>query len=109
MSLMSLSPEVVRLRRIAKACQAGELSRLEYRESRRQVIKKFADGRTALNEDTVPRFDLEATLQRGVMTPAQLSGSHLSNVASSRFSKLIWGCVVLALVASLFIPTWVIG
>ena len=101
MSLLPLSAEVVRLRRVAKACQAGELSRLEYRQSRRDVIRKFADGNNSLNEDTVPRFDLEATLRRGFMAPPA--------AADTKPNKLVWMCVLVALVASLVIPSWALG
>ena len=45
MKLLQLSPEVTRLRRVARACAAGELSRIEYRQARREVIYKFAKRR----------------------------------------------------------------
>lgn len=101
MSLLPLSAEVVRLRRVAKACQAGELSRLEYRESRREVIRKFTAGNNSLNEDTVPRFDLEATLRRGFEAPAMDTGG--------KPNRLVWMCVLVALVAGFVIPSWAFG
>ena len=36
MRLASFTPEVTRLRRIAKACAAGELSRSAYRDARQE-------------------------------------------------------------------------
>jgi hypothetical protein len=45
MSLLKLTPESERLRRIAKAHAAGELSQGEYRRIRTGVIETFgADG-----------------------------------------------------------------
>ncbi len=77
MSLLTLSPESTRLRRVAKAHAAGEISQLEYREARRQVIRKFARVNKGPSvqgaDDTVPRFDLETTLRRseGFPEPVQ--------------------------------------
>ena len=42
MKFMQFEPSVVRLRRLSKACRAGELSRYELRMERRDVIDKFA-------------------------------------------------------------------
>ena len=50
MSLLTLSPESTRLRRVAKAHAAGEISLHEYREARRQVIRKFATIREVSEE-----------------------------------------------------------
>ncbi len=93
MSLLTFAPDVVRLRRVAKACQAGELSRLEYRQNRREVIRKFVDGVEGINEDTIPRFDLEATLRRGFVAPVRKP--------RQRPNKLVWTCVVVAVLAGL--------
>ena len=41
MSFMKFAPEIVRLRRVAKAYAAGEFSQLEYRRVRREVIENF--------------------------------------------------------------------
>ena len=54
MSLMKLSPETVRLRRIAKACAAGEFSQNEYRAARREVIENFRVPRVG-DDDTQTR------------------------------------------------------
>lgn len=57
MSLMKLSPETVRLRRIAKAFAAGEFSEEEYRLARREVIANFVP--TSMDDDdTQPRQQL---------------------------------------------------
>ncbi|MEM9624158.1 MAG: hypothetical protein AAF993_21140 [Pseudomonadota bacterium] len=101
MSLLSLEPDVVRLRRLAKACQAGEMSRLEYRRTRRDVICKFVESGGLLNEDTVPRFDLDATLRRGFVAPVK--------PAAAKPRKVVWMCVLVALVAGLVLPTWAGG
>ena len=54
MSLMKLSPETVRLRRIAKAFAAGEFSEEEYRLARREVIVNFVPMAMD-DDDTQPR------------------------------------------------------
>jgi hemolysin activation/secretion protein len=54
MSLMKLSPESVRLRRIAKAFAAGEFSQQEYRSARREVIVNFV-AVPVDDDDTQPR------------------------------------------------------
>ncbi len=56
MSLMKLSPESVRLRRIAKAYAAGEFSMHEYRQARRDVIGNFTT-QSMDDDDTQPRWD----------------------------------------------------
>ena len=56
MSLMKLSPESVRLRRIAKAYAAGEFSMLEYRQARRDVIANYVT-QSLDDDDTQPRWD----------------------------------------------------
>ncbi|MCZ6710475.1 MAG: hypothetical protein O7B25_08940 [Gammaproteobacteria bacterium] len=55
MTLMKLAPEIVRLRRVAKAYAAGEFSRVEYREARRDVIENFQPDVIG-DDDTQPRF-----------------------------------------------------
>lgn len=51
MSLMRLAPECVRLRRMAKAHAAGEMSQNAYRDARRAVIDGFSDPLLA-DDDT---------------------------------------------------------
>ncbi len=102
MSLLQLSPEANRLRRIAKACAAGELSRLEYREARRAMIDKFVSAREWDAEDTQPRFDLDITQRR----PAVAIGDD-EQAASP--SWMLWIAVVLVLVALALLPMTVLA
>ncbi|XOV84504.1 MAG: ShlB/FhaC/HecB family hemolysin secretion/activation protein [bacterium] len=101
MSLLTLSPESTRLRRVARAHAAGEISLLEYREARRQVIRKF----TRMNEgqpvqgsdDTVPRFDLETTLRR--------SEAYADSVQTvQRPPWLMWLLLLIAVLVALVLP-----
>ena len=64
MSLLQLSPEAVRLRRIAKACAAGEMSRVEYRQVRREMIDQFAGPGVPLSEPTLSRYPADMTERR---------------------------------------------
>jgi len=61
-SYMRLAPESVRLRRMAKAHAAGELTEQEYRDARRQVIDNFPVDAVA-DDDTRPRWSQEPTLR----------------------------------------------
>lgn len=99
MSLLQLSPEATRLRRIAKACAAGEVSRLEYREARRQVIDKFVGDIHNGIEDTVPRFDLDITQRRGEVVPEPVQ-------TINRQSWFMWLALLLVLLAGLSVPLW---
>ncbi len=98
MSLLKLSPEAIRLRRIAKACAAGELSRLEYREARRAMIDKFVASRLRHSEDTQPRFDLDVTQRRPVMA----AGDDEPVVASRTW--MVWLLAALIAVAAALLP-----
>ena len=55
MSFLKFEPEVARLRRIGKACAAGEVSRVAYRQARRRVIDALVQSEAS---------DLESTVQR---------------------------------------------
>ncbi len=59
MSLLPLTPSVIKLRRTAKACAAGEVSRYDYRQVRREVIETFADRDAVHRDETIPRFKAE--------------------------------------------------
>ncbi len=98
MSLLKLSPEAIRLRRIAKACAAGELSRLEYREARRAMIDKFVASRLRNAEDTQPRFDLDITQRRPVM-----AGGDEEPVVGTR-AWMFWLLAALIAVAVALLP-----
>ena len=56
MKLLKLAPESQRLRRMAKAFAAGELSRIDYREARRQIIDNFVPY--VADDDTQPRGEV---------------------------------------------------
>lgn len=62
MSFMRLAPESVRLRRMAKAYAAGEMSEQEYRSARREIIDSFPAMAPA-EDDTRPRWSDEPTLR----------------------------------------------
>ena len=64
MILMQLPPEVTRLRRMARACAAGEVSRRDFRKARRNVIAKYA----AANVDKTERRAADATVPRMAKT-----------------------------------------
>jgi hypothetical protein len=57
MTLLRLSPDSERLRRIAKAHAAGELSTPDYRRIRAEVIERFSSGEAEqFDDDTQPRW-----------------------------------------------------
>jgi hemolysin activation/secretion protein len=97
--LLQLSPEVMRLRRVARACAAGELSRIEYRQARREVICKFAERARDGDEATVPRDDLDITQRRGNVSVAPAEAVQRPNWS--------WWAVFVALIgAALLVPLW---
>jgi len=87
-SLMKLSPETVRLRRVAKAHALGEFSMAEYRQARREVIDNFEPHQPD-EDDTQPR--LEVTPQNGGAVDVELR--------SVRAGPSRWLVLLLALVA----------
>ncbi|MEM7099392.1 MAG: ShlB/FhaC/HecB family hemolysin secretion/activation protein [Pseudomonadota bacterium] len=95
MKFLPFSPEVVRLRRMAKACQAGEVSRHEYRESRRSLI----EGLSVLPniEDTIPRFDREVTQRRAYATPFE-------GPAMEKKEGVSWWWLIVALLFAVLLP-----
>ncbi|MEQ8484176.1 MAG: ShlB/FhaC/HecB family hemolysin secretion/activation protein [Pseudomonadales bacterium] len=66
---MKLPPEAVRLRRLARAHAAGELSEAEYRQSRRDLLDRFEaapdEVRDHFDDSTRPRWDEDITLRGG--------------------------------------------
>ncbi len=66
---MKLSPETVRLRRIAKAHAAGEFSQSEYRAARREVIVNFR-AMPLDDDDTQPRAPTGEIEAVGLAVPA---------------------------------------
>jgi len=83
MTLLRLSPDSERLRRIAKAHAAGELSTPDYRRIRTEVIDGFGGGTLADQggDDTQPRW-VERSIAPVIKTDGQpeltapASGSH---------------------------------
>jgi len=83
MSLLRLSPEVARLRRIGKACSVGELSRSEYRQARRRVIDQFIERETDDLESTVQREkDIELERDRDVTRRRQYGSAQVVTAES---------------------------
>ena len=97
MKYLPFTPEVVRLRRLAKACQAGEMSRVEYRSLRRDVIDGFVDHVDTRGDDTIPRFVAEVT-QRRMYMPMQ----HPAGKIASK--PLVWLIVGTLLCTALLLP-----
>lgn len=104
MKLLSFAPEVMRLRRIAKACMAGEVSRTEYRAKRRAIIAQLSEPSARLSEsaarlvdDTVPRFDTDVTIRREYVDTIDL----VDQTVLQRFS---WWWIVLLALISLALP-----
>ena len=77
MTLMKLSPETVRLRRVSKAHALGEFSMAEYRQARREVIDNFEPHRPD-EDDTQPR--VEAPQENG----SRAAASHRELRAEAR-------------------------
>jgi hypothetical protein len=91
MSLMKLSPETVRLRRIAKAHAAGEFSLHEYRQARRDVITNFCPVNLH-DDDTQPRWE---TPQPGVTPAAKIRKRRITG-------RLLVLCMFVLLLVALF-------
>jgi hypothetical protein len=97
-SFMKLSPESVRLRRLAKAHAAGELGTAEYRASRREVIDNFAAGVSsspAGDDDTRPRWPDDITLRGGHGAVEMVASEPASADAGGAGRRLLWVVTVL--------------
>lgn len=99
MSLLQLSPEAVRLRRVAKACAAGEMSRLEYRQARREMIRHCSGVYQAPSEPTLTRYRVDKTQRRDELFPH-------GNSATVRKHSAAWLMGFVALVLSAIISLW---
>ena len=99
MSLLQLSPEAVRLRRVAKACAAGDMSRLQYRQARREMIKHCSGVNLAPSEPTLTRYRLDTTQRRDELSPRGNSATVLKRSA-------VWLMRFVALVLSAIISLW---
>ncbi len=85
MTLLRLSPDSERLRRIAKAHAAGELSTPDYRRIRTEVIERFASGEAEEHgDDTQPRW-----LERPIPAAAPIEPTPV-NEALPRTSRRVW-------------------
>jgi hypothetical protein len=98
MSLMKLSPECVRLRRLAKAHAAGEIGTAEYRASRREVIDSFVAGvpsSPAGDDDTRPRWPDDITLRGGHEAVEMAATGPASAGVGGAGRRLLWVVTVL--------------
>ena len=96
MTLLRLSPDSERLRRIAKAHAAGELSTPEYRRIRADVIERFgAAGVEDQGDDTEPRW-LERHTPAAIETDS--SPAH-SLVRAAPRARLWWLAVAVSVIA----------
>lgn len=107
MSFMQLSPETVRLRRLAKAHAAGELSTAEYRSSRREVIDNFAAGEPLAPEpgddDTRPRWQDDITLRGGQGRVATVAVEGAPDAGGASARRLLWVVTVLLVCVALLL------
>jgi len=98
--LLKLPPEAVRLRRLARALGAGEVSEAEYRRARREIIDAF----TAVPADAkgAERGFGDTTLRRGDAPRAgagtAAGGTRPGVVTTSGARRRWWWLLVLALV-----------
>lgn len=95
MTLMKLAPESVRLRRIARAHAAGEMSEAQYRAIRREVIDSFPAAPPP--DDDTRRRDAEATL-RGAYAVG--GGPRVDGAADSGVRRWFWLAVLGLLLAA---------
>ncbi|HEY6598900.1 MAG TPA: hypothetical protein VIZ30_06290 [Pseudomonadales bacterium] len=96
MTLLRLSPDSERLRRIAKAHAAGELATIDYRRIRAEVIEGFAQtGVDTQGDDTEPRW-LYRPIAPAIRTDPPLPRS--ARAASSPLWTWSWVIVVLVIV-----------
>ncbi len=100
MTLLRLSPDSERLRRIAKAHAAGELSTPDYRRIRAEVIERFSSGEAEeLDDDTQPRWLDRPVRRRRRCSRATTDASVRRNDASGG-GRLIVSVIVIAAVGS---------
>ena len=96
MTLLRLSPDSERLRRIAKAHAAGELSTPDYRRIRAEVIERFGgDAAVDHGDDTEPRW-LERPTPAAIETDS--SPAH-SLVRGAPRARLWWLAVAVSVIA----------
>ena len=100
MNLLPLDPAVTKLRRTARACAAGELSRYEYRLARREVIEQFVGTPQSRSDQTMPRRNLDVTQRRPAAPPSD-------ECAREEQGFRWWLLVCLLFVCALLLPGWV--
>ena len=99
MTLLRLSPDSERLRRIAKAHAAGELSTPDYRRIRAEVIERFRDGAVEDHgDDTEPRWLERPVVPASVPTIRTDSSPALEVVVASR-RRLWWIALAVSIIA----------
>ncbi|HEX7036541.1 MAG TPA: ShlB/FhaC/HecB family hemolysin secretion/activation protein [Pseudomonadales bacterium] len=86
MTLMKLAPESVRLRRIARAHAAGEMSEAQYRAIRREVIDSFPA--TAPPDDDTRRRDADEVTLRGAYATGE--GEDAGGALDSGARRWFW-------------------
>jgi hemolysin activation/secretion protein len=107
---MRLAPECVRLRRMAKAHAAGEMSQAEYRAARREVIDGFP-GTPPADDDTRPRFADEPTLRSDSRMSGHLGVAAEASSGAAPDRRWLWlaAGVVILVAALLTLPTAAAG
>lgn len=105
MSLMRLAPECVRLRRMARAWAAGEMTQSEYRRARRELIDGFPSA-VPVDDDTQPRFLDEPTLRSDSRFTGQLSVTVETEEAAQSDRRWLWlaGLILVLAAAILTLP-----
>ena len=98
MTLLRLSPDSERLRRIAKAYAAGELSTPDYRRIRAEVIERFRGAEAdELDDDTQPRW-LERPIPSAQASRAQPSAAVPSDAPASTRRRVWWWALLVSVI-----------
>ncbi len=105
MSLMRLAPECVRLRRMARAWAAGEMTQAEYRRARRELIDGFPTV-APVDDDTQPRFLDEPTLRSDSRFSGRLSVTAETEEVTQNDRRWLWlaGLILVLAAAILTLP-----
>ena len=106
MSFIRFSPGVVRLRRVARACKSGELSRTEYRRQRRALIDQelanlqkhppehavhSSAGLPTLNKQVPSRKNRDATVPRSADKTRERRGPRSAQTSGLQTEQLSAG------------------
>jgi uncharacterized membrane protein YebE (DUF533 family) len=98
MTLLRLSPDGERLRRVAKAHAAGELSTPDYRRIRSDVIEAFADADVDFTGDATQQRWLERALSRPLDIDPVVPPAASARPTRIRIGMFALAVVVLAIV-----------